>query len=115
MSADRKRARPDRRGGGARAVAGDAKLPARHGVAPGNGAGRINDGLRSKASRSPGGIASTTSRGYSTRCPLTLSAIAGGRRAKHASQRPAEPVGRNRRQLTHRSRRVKGLRTGFRR
>ena len=35
----------------------------------------------------------TTSRGYSTRCPLTRSAIAGGRRAKHASHRPAVPVG----------------------
>ena len=46
-------------------------------------------------------MASTISRGYSTRCPLTWSAIAGGCSAKHASHRPVEPVGRNRRQLWH--------------
>jgi hypothetical protein len=34
----------------------------------------------------------TTSGGYSTRCPLTRSAMAGGRRAKQASHRPAAPV-----------------------
>ena len=76
--------------------------------------GLISAGLRSKASRSPAGIASTASCGYSTRWPLTRSAIAGGRRAKHASQRPAEPVGMNRRQLAQRSRRDSGRRTGFR-
>jgi GNAT superfamily N-acetyltransferase len=76
---------------------------------------RISDGLRSNASRSPAGMASTTSCGYSTRCPLTRSAIAGGRRAKHGSHRPVAPVGRNRAQSEHRSRAASGSRTGFRR
>ena len=57
----------------------------------------------------------TTSGGYSTRCPLTRSAMAGGLRAKHASHRPADPVGMNRRQSAHRSRAASGSRARFRR